>query len=97
MRQMLLVMALALLSGCSHPEAPRHVIDTVEVKVPVLERAQAPKELIRTKIPAAEIPRFIAPNNPAATVCVTKAGEPLLKSIILRDESLLDGWENYAR
>lgn len=86
-----------ILTGCGQADEPRHVVDTVEVKVPVLERAAAPKELYRTKLPSDQIPKWVAPSDPSASACVTKAGEPMLKSILLRDAAALDGWEAYGR
>ena len=87
---------LLFLVACSNEQPVRHVVDTVDVNIPILERAAAPKELFRTKIPDDSIPRWVAPSDPAATACVTKSGEPMLKIIMLNRESLLDGWESYA-
>lgn len=86
------ILLIFLLSGCSQD---RHVVDTVEVKVPVIERAVAPAELFRPR--TTDIPIWVTPSNPAASVCVTGDGETKLKAILLRDESLLDGWEAYGR
>jgi hypothetical protein len=91
------LLAMLALTGCEQVEHLRHVVDTVEVKVPVLERAEAPPELYREKIPASALPRWVAPSDPAASACLTKESEPLLKSLILRDTALLDGWESYSR
>ncbi len=89
------VLMLLSLSACDH--APmREIVDVIDIKIPILERAKAPEELYRVKLNENQIPLWVAPNNPAATTCLTKEGEPLLKSIIIRNESLLDGWEAYG-
>lgn len=88
---------LLLLVACSGDQATRHVVDTVEVNVPVLERAEAPKELYRSKLSSGEIPKWIAPSDPLASVCVGASDELRLKRLLLDRESLLDGWEAYGR
>lgn len=92
----LLLLAAILMSGCTDPSI-RHIVDTVSVNVPVIERASAPPELYRAKIETKYIPVWIAPNDPAASSCLSSANEPLLKNIVLRDESLLDAWEAYSK
>lgn len=91
------IMVLLLTFGCKSAEPVRHIVDPVEVQIPVLERAAAPEELIRPKITAEQLPLWIAPTDPSATVCTNRAGESKLKAIVLRDEALLFGWETYAR
>lgn len=90
-----LVALLIALTACDTPGI-RHVVDAVEVKVPVVERAEAPKELWRSPIPASSLPYWIAPTDPKASACVSAENEPKLKSLLLGRESLLDGWEGYA-
>lgn len=92
-----LSLLLAVTACAPSEKTPRHVVDTVEVKVPVLERASAPKELYRSKLSGDELPLWIAPSDPRATVCVAHPGEVRLKRLLLRSESLLDGWEAYGR
>lgn len=90
------IMTIAILSGCA-PREIRHVVDTVEVKVPVLEKsAPAPKELYRGALRADEIPVAIEPNDPAAVIAFDAENQKKLQKIIHRDESLLDGWEKYG-
>ncbi len=96
MNRILMITAL-LLAGCADKTVPRHVVDAVEVNVPVLERAEAPKELYRAPVARADLPRWVLPADPSATVCLPKMGEPLLKRLILNRESLLEGWEAYGR
>lgn len=90
------IAAIALfLTGCNNVPG-YHVIDTVEVKVPVLERAIAPDELRREKVSNDELPRWVAPNDSTASVCIGGMSEPKLKTLLLGREALLDGWESYA-
>lgn len=97
MKIFMLSLFLLLLVACGSNEAPRHVVDTVDVNIPILERAEAPKELYRTKVSSNELPKWLAPSDPLATVCVSAQGEPILKRLLLNRESLLDGWEAYGR
>lgn len=97
MNRIMIAICVMALAACDNSERIRHVVEPVEVNIPIIERATAPKELFRTKLPVEQIPRWVAPSDPAATACVTQAGEPMLKSILLRNESLLDGWEAYGR
>jgi hypothetical protein len=93
----IMIAVFFILAGCGNKEMPHRVIDIVDVNVPILERATAPKELFRTKLPATSLPRWVAPTDPTATACIGQPGEVMLKSLMLNRESLLDGWESYAR
>lgn len=89
------ILLIMVLSGCADQHT-RHVVDTVEVKVPVLERAAAPAELFRHAQTPIPTPVWVSPQTAGASVCLTSEGEAQLKSLLLRDESLLDGWERYG-
>jgi hypothetical protein len=91
------IILIILMTGCDSRETIHHVVDTVSVNVPVIERASAPPELYRAKLETKYIPVWIAPNDPAASSCLSSANEPLLKNIVLRNESLLDAWEAYSK
>lgn len=91
------IVLIILMTGCDSRETIRHVVDTVNVSTPILERAAAPSELFRQKIPANELPLWVAPNDPRASSCLAAPAEQHLKKIVLRDESLLDAWEAYSK
>lgn len=96
MKKYLLFGAVMLLAACADHDAPRHVVDTVDVSVAILERAHAPKELFRPPVQQTEIPQWVAPTDPSASTCVTGTGEALLKNLLLNCQARLDGWEAYA-
>ena len=91
------IVLIILMTGCDSRETIRHVVDTVSVNVPVIERAAAPPELYRAKLETKFVPVWIAPTDPSASSCLSTHNEMLLKNLIVRDESLLDAWEAYSK
>ena len=70
-----------VLAGCSTLPRPPAEIRTVEVKVPVPVRRDAPGELLTPLKPGA-LPRFVSPADPKASSALTPDGERSLKEII---------------
>lgn len=95
----LLFASIFLLAGCRDGLVTPHVdpVDTVEVKVPVMEKAPAPAELFRTKIAADSVPFWVVPSNPAATSCLTAKDEGKTQVLLSGRETMLDGWEAWAK
>ena len=94
MKKILLV--TLLLSACASPD-PRYKVDPVEILVPTLDRATAPEELFRQKVASEDLPRWVAPTDPKASVCLGGISEPKLKNLLSERESLLEGWEEYSK
>lgn len=92
----IVVIAIMLLTGCSDKQQMIGPVRTVEVKVPFLEQKVPPAELLRTPIPADQLPEFVAPTNPAASSCLTPKGEPQIRSLFIDRESKLDAWEKWG-
>ena len=70
---------LVLLAGCA--SAPEIVVKTVEIKVPVPVRVEAPAELLAPYRPT-KLPVFVQPAAPAASSALTADGEKALRAII---------------
>jgi hypothetical protein len=82
-----------LLSGCA---APRVVVETQEVMVPVPYRVTPPPELVEPYRPKG-LPEFVSKDHEEASSCLTPMGEQKLREVIielrLRDEL----WRTWAQ
>ena len=87
------VLVVLSLTGCA---APRVVVETQEVRVPVPYRVQPPEDLLQPFQPAA-IPRFTAITDPAATSCLTPAGERALRELLIDLRLRIETWEAWAQ
>jgi hypothetical protein len=81
------------LGGC-YPFAER--VRTVEVKVPVPVKAQPPRELQGSEA-LPPLPRWVGPQDPAASSCLTPTGEDQLREREGRAVEQLGGWSAWAR
>lgn len=85
-------LALTALVGCS---APRVLVETQIVEVPVLRDRPAPAELAAPYVPRA-VPVFVAPSHPDASSALTPDGERDLRGILIDLTTRDAAWRAWA-
>lgn len=87
-----------LLAGCGAKAVPPQivrVVDTVEVKVPILVQRTPPAALLTPLQPP--LPVFVDPANPEASSALTAEGERLLRGLIEDLLGRIEAWRAWAQ
>lgn len=98
MRAIALFFVFVMLAGCGQKRIPSpqivKVVETVEVKVPVLVQRMPPPELLAPLAPP--LPMFVAPSDPLASSALTIEGERLLRGMLEDLRRRIDEWKVWA-
>lgn len=88
---------LLALTACGDGNAQMdRPVRVVEKSVPIIEIRPVPEELLRTPIPADQLPVFVAKDDPAASSCLTPDAEAKLRMIMIDRESRIEAWEKWG-
>ncbi len=91
------IVLILLLTGCSNSSDARVApVHTQDVFVPILDHRTVPPEILRTPVPAADIPFFLRPGDKAATSCLAPSGEAKVRALLIDRENRLDWWEKWG-
>lgn len=97
------VLVLALVAslaaaGCAGRRVPPptvvKIVETVEVKVPVIQARTPPSELLASLRPP--LPSFVSPEDPLASSALTVEGERLLRGMIEELLGRIEAWQAWA-
>lgn len=96
--QRVVILCALFAGGCGAKKIPppiiERVVETVEVKTPVLvQRVPPPELLARLQSP---LPMFVPATDPQASSCLTPEGERLLRALIQDRLTRILGWETWA-
>lgn len=90
---LVLAVVLASLMGCARPH--RTVVETQEVLIPVPVMPSPPAALATPYRPQA-VPRWLAPEHPAATSALDPEGERALRRLLIDLQTRDAAWQRWA-
>lgn len=90
----LLALLFLFLAACAHEPRP-HVVEPVEVLVPVETPRTPPAELLEPVEPGEELV-FVDPADPAASSALSEAGERALRKLLRELNARVRAWEAWA-